>query len=273
MGNKILILGKGFIGQRLQDELQCEFSDKKIYSYKDAEEEIKKFQTEILINCIGFTGKNNVDDCELDKDKSIFANVFVPVILAEAALRNNIRFIHISSGCIYHYDYSKDTPIDETKEPDFLELFYSRTKIYAEQVLKALFPKYPILIIRIRVPIDNRPHPRNLLTKLINYKKVIDIPNSVTYIPDFINALSHLIKINAKGIYNVVNKNPLIYSEVMEAYKKYVPDFKYEVIDFKKMNQVRTNLILSTKKLENTGFKIRDIHEVLEECVKEYLKY
>jgi hypothetical protein len=89
--------------------------------------------------------------------------------------------------------------------------------------------------------------------------------------PDFINALSHLIKINAKGIYNVVNKNPLIYSELLEAYKKYVPDFKYEVIDFKKMNSVRTNLILSTEKLENTGFKVRDIHEVLEECVKGYI--
>jgi dTDP-4-dehydrorhamnose reductase len=271
MKNNTLIFGRGYIGTRLQEELNCEISDKKIYSYKDAEEEIKKFQPEILINCIGFTGKNNVDDCELDKDKSISANVFIPVILAEATLRNNIRFIHISSGCIYHYNYAKDTPIDETKEPDFFELFYSRTKIYAEQVLKALLPKHPILIIRIRVPIDNRPHPKNLLTKLINYKKVIDIPNSVTYMPDFINALSHLIKINAKGIYNVVNKNPLIYSELLEAYKKYVPDFKYEVIDFKKMNSVRTNLILSTEKLENTGFKVRDIHEVLEECVKGYI--
>lgn len=272
MKNKILILGSGFIGKRLQEEFQCEISNRRINSYKDAEQEIKKFQPEILINCIGFPGRNNVDDCELHKDKAITANVFVPVILAETALRNNIRLVHISSGCIYHYDYSKDNPIDETKEPDFIGLFYSRTKIYAEQVLKALLPKCPILIIRIRVPIDNRPHPKNLLTKLISYKKVINIPNSVTYIPDFINALSHLIKINAKGIYNVVNKNPLIYSELMEAYKKHVPGFKYEVIDFKKLNSVRTNLILSTKKLENTGFKVRKISEVLEECVKEYLK-
>src|SRR3989338_1758521 len=127
MKDKILILGKGYIGSRLQEELSCDISDRKIYSYKDAEEEIKKFHPEILINCVGFTGKNNVDDCELDKDRAITANVFIPVILAEAALRNNIRLIHISSGCIYHYDYSKDTPIDETKEPDFFELFYSRT--------------------------------------------------------------------------------------------------------------------------------------------------
>ena len=273
MKNKILILGKGYIGSRLQEEFQCAISDRKIYSYQEAEEEINKYQPEILINCIGFTGKNNVDDCELDKDKTIFANAFVPIILAEAALRNNTRLVHIGTGCIYHYDYSLDTPIDEAKEPDFFELFYSRTKIYADKALLFLAKKYPVLITRIRVPLDNRPHPRNLLTKLVKFKKVIDLPNSVTYIPDFIKALAHLIKIKASGIYNAVNKNPLIYSKLLEAYKKYMPDFKYEIIDFRKLNSVRTNLILSTKKLEDAGFNVRNIDEVLEECVKEYLKY
>jgi len=272
MENKTLILGKGYIGARLQEELNCEISDKKIYSYRDIEGELKELKPKVIINCIGNVGRN-VDECEKDLDKTLIAHTFVPIILLEAALRNNIKFIHISTACIYHYDYSNDIPIDENKEPDFFELFYSRTKIYSELALSALSKKYPILIIRIRVPLDNRPHHRNLLTKLINYKKIIVIPNSVTYIPDFINALKHLIKINAKGIYNVVNKGPLIYQELMEIYRKYVPDFKYEAIDFKKLNQVRTNLILSTKKLENTGFKVRDIHEVLEECVKGYLKY
>lgn len=273
MNKRILILGKGFIGARLQEAFDCNISERKIYSFKEAEEEIKKYSPKILINCIGYTGKNNIDDCELDKDKTLFANTFIPVILAEVALRNNIRFIHISSGCIYHYDFSHDTPIDEIKEPDFFELFYSRTKIYADQVLVVLSKKYPILIARIRVPLDNRPHSRNILTKLINYKKVIDIPNSITYIPDFISALSHLIKINATGIYNIVVKGPLRYPELMKIYKKYAPNFKYEVTDYKKMNLLRTNLILSTEKLEKSGFKVRDIHKVLEECVQEYLKF
>lgn len=123
------------------------------------------------------------------------------------------------------------------------------------------------------MPLDNRPHPRNLLTKLVKFGKVIDLPNSVTYIPDFIKALTHLIKIKASGVYNVVNKNPLIYSKLLEAYKKHIPGFNYEIIDFSRLNSVRTNLILSTKKLEDAGFKVRDIDEVLEECVSEYLKY
>jgi len=272
MEHKILILGCGFIGNRLKEELGSEISDRKIYSFKDAEDEIKKFSPKIIINCIGHVG-TNIDDCELDKDKTLISNTFVPLILGEVALRNDIRLIHISSGCIYHFDYSKDKPIDEDKAPDFFDLFYSRSKIYSEQALGLLSKKYPILIVRIRIPLDNRPHPRNILTKIINYKKVIDIPNSITYIPDFINALKHLIKIEAKGIYNVVNKGVLKYPELLEIYKKYCPSFQYQVIDYKDLNLVRTNLILSTSKLERTGFKVRDIKEVQEECVQEYLKY
>ncbi|MDD4894342.1 MAG: hypothetical protein PHW54_03410, partial [Candidatus Omnitrophica bacterium] len=83
----------------------------------------------------------------------------------------------------------------------------------------------------------------------------------------------HLIKINAAGIYNIANKGGLRYPQLMDVYRQYRPDFAYKVIDYKKLHMVRTNLVLSTKKLENTGFKVRNIHEVLEECVKSYLKY
>ncbi|MDD2689185.1 MAG: sugar nucleotide-binding protein [Candidatus Omnitrophica bacterium] len=272
MKNEILIFGKGYFGSRIKEDLGIEVSEKKISSLVDVEEEVKKYRPKVIINCIGFIGRN-VDDCEMNKEKALFANAFLPVILGEVCLRNKIRLIHISTGCIYHYDYAKDSPIDEEKEPDFFELYYSRTKIYAEQVLRFLSKKCHILILRPRVPLDNRPNPKNLLTKLIATKKVITLPNSCTYIPDFIQALKHLIKIEAQGIYNVVNKNPLSYPDLMEAYKKYVPGFEYQTIDFNKLNLIRTNIVLSTKKLEDTGFKARDIKDILEECVKEYVKY
>jgi len=271
MISKILIFGKGFIGQRLQNAFHCNISNKKILSLKDADQEIKKHKPKIIINCIGSTGKSNVDDCELDKDKTIFANSFVPIILAETAFRNKIKLIHISSGCIYHFNYSQDRPIKEGKAADFFDLFYSRTKIYSEKALENFPTKSNVLIAKIRIPLDNQPHPKNLLNKLIKYKAVIDIPNSITYIPDFIKALKYLIKINAKGTYNIVNKNGLRYPVLLSVYKKYVPDLDYKIIDQKKLGLTRTNLILSTKKLEKTGFKVRKIEEVLEECVHLYI--
>ncbi|MCK4809377.1 MAG: sugar nucleotide-binding protein [Candidatus Omnitrophica bacterium] len=271
MNNRILILGKGFIGSRLKAVFNCNLSGKKINSFKDAEKEIKKYNPKVLINCIGHTGKNNVDGCEIDKDKTLFSNSFLPVILAEAALRRRIKLIHISSGCIYHFNYFKDKPIKEEKTPDFFDLFYSRSKMYPEKALELLAGKFDILILRIRIPLDNRPHPKNILNKLISYKKIIDIPNSLTYIPDFIKALKHLMKINAKGVYNVVNKGGLRYPELLDVYKKYVPGFKYRVIDCRELNMIRTNLVLSTRKLEKTGFKPRKIQDILEECVAEYV--
>ncbi len=272
MKKRILVLGKGFIGSRIKDELDCEITDANITTFKDAQNLTEKFNPEIIINCIGYVGRN-VDDCELDKEKVLISNSLVPEFLAEIAVRKKVKLIHLSSGCIYRYDYSKDVPINEEKIPDFFNLFYSRSKIYAEQALKVLAQKYPILIVRPRIPLDDRPHPRNLLTKLINFKKVIDIPNSVTYLPDFIKALRHLIEVEATGIYNIVNNGALRYPQLLEIYKKYSPEFSYKVIEYKELNLLRTNLILSVEKLENSGFAMRDIREVLEECVKNYLKY
>lgn len=272
MNKNILILGKGFIGERLKSELNCSIDGSMINCFSDAERLVKKYNPKVIINCIGITGKRNVDDCELEKDATLLANSFIPVILAEVALRNKIKLVHISSGCIYNFDYKKDLPIKEESNNYYFKLFYSRSKIYAERAIEALAKDYNILIARIRIPLLNARHPKNVLDKLIKYGKIIDMPNSVTYIPDFVQAVKYLIKIDARGIYNVVNKGALRYPKLMQVYQKYVPEFKFKVIALKKLGLARTNLILSTAKLEKTGFKVRNINSVLEECVKEYLK-
>lgn len=271
MNRKILILGKGYIGERLHKEWGVPVSTKQISSYKHIQSEINKYRPKVLINCIGHTGKKNVDGCELEIDNTISANTFVPALLAEAAVRNNIKLVHLSSGCIFHYDYAKQKPLTESKTPDFYDLYYSRTKIYTENFLLELSKRANILIARIRIPLDNQPNSRNILNKLIKYKTVIDVPNSITYIPDFIKALKHLIKMDARGIYNINTKGGLRYPKLLDVYQKYRPSFKYTIIPLTSLNLVRTNLVLSTRKLEQTGFKVRSTKEILEECVKDYL--
>jgi len=270
MSTNLLIIGNGYIGKRIQESLGFPLCDKKLYTLQDAEKEIARFKPRVIVNSVGYIGRN-VDDCEVNKDKTLFANTFIPILLAEAALRHGIKLVHISSGCIFHYDYDKDRPLDEKRTPDFFELYYSRTKIYAEQAIAALAERYGVLILRIRVPLDDRPHPKNILTKLIKYKTVIDLPNSVTYIPDFIKALRHLVRTDARGIYHVVNKGGLRYPELLDVYRQRVPSFSYTKVPFKKLGMVRTNVVLSTAKLERSGFPVRTIQEVLEECVNGYL--
>ena len=273
MSKRILIFGKGFIGQRLKKELKCSLTARKVYRYQTITDEIKRHKPSVIINAIGVTGKRNVDDCELEFDKTISANTFVPILFAEAAFRHKIKLVHLSSGCIYHFDYKHQKPISETFVPDYYDLYYSRSKIYAELVLNEMAKRRNILIARVRIPLDNRSHPKNIINKLVRYKTVIDIPNSVTYIPDFVKMLKHLIKKDVRGIFNTVNKGGLKYSKLMAVYKSHVPDFQYSILPLRKLNLKRTNLLLSTRKLQETGFKVRRIEDVLEECVREYVRY
>lgn len=269
----ILIIGSGYIGTHIAKEWNCPISKRRINTFRDAENLINKYKPRVLINCIGHTGKRNVDDCEKRPDYTLTANTFIPIILAEVCIRHNIKLVHIGSGCIFHYDYIKNRPITETTDPMCFDLFYSRTKIYAERALEILSRKKNILIPRIRIPLDDKPHRKNILTKLLNFKHIIDIPNSISYVPDTIKAIKHLISIDATGIYNVVNSGRLRYPQLLDIYKSHVPTFTYKIIDRKKLPMSRTNLVLSTKKLEKTGFPVRPIKGILKECVKNYLNY
>lgn len=273
MNSDILIFGGGFIGQKLQKEFNCNLTEKIINNFDDAYSQVEKYNPKIIINCIGITGKNNVDDCESEKSNTLLANTFIPIILGDIALRKNIKLVHISSGCMYHFDYDEQSPITEEDIPDFLGLFYSRSKMYADAALKMLFREANILITRIRIPLDSKPHPKNIINKLLKFEKIIDIENSITYIPDYIKMLRFLIEKDARGIYNTVNKTPLKYSKLLDVYKKYVPGYNYTLVDYKSLPLTRTNLIMSTKKLEDLGFKVRDIEDVLEECIREYVKH
>lgn len=274
INKKILILGKGFLGQRIWElyphsNSDIILSDRHIAKYKDVDELIMQYTPDVLINCIGTTGKNNVDDCEDDIDKTLQSNAYVPILLAEACYRNKVKLVHISSGCIFN-TYPNDV-IDETRMPDFFDLFYSRTKAYSDMALKALSNYKDTLILRIRIPLDVKPHKKNLLTKLIKYKRIIGTPNSVTYIPDFVAALNGLIEKDASGIFNVVTAGGCKYWDLLDTYKKYVPTFDYEKIKYKSLGKVRTNLILSTEKLEGQDILVRNIKEIYEECVKAYV--
>ena len=271
MIDRVLIVGQGFIGRRLRDEWGCLSTDRKIFTFQDAEAIIDEYDPQVVINCVGYNGVKNVDDCDRELDKTFLTNTFIPMMFAELAIRRNFKLVQMSSGCIYHYDFKTQLPKTEEDAPDYFDLAYSRSKIACERALLSLMPKLNALIVRVRIPLDDRPHPRNILDRLVQFKKVINVANSVTYIPDFIKALDHLIKVDARGLYNVVNKGILYYPELLDVYKQSVPDFNYEVIDFEKLAIKRTNVVLSTDKLAKTGFKMRDIREVFGECVQNHL--
>lgn len=268
----MIILGDGYIANKISKYFGFPIVKNRINFYEDAEQVIEEYKPEGIINCIGFTGYINVDDCEKDLNKTLQSNVMVPLLLAEVCIKYGIKLIHISSGCIYNYDYDMMAPLTEAAMPTFFDLAYSRSKFYSEEALLPLTYSKDILITRVRIPLDDEPHPRNVLTKVLSFKEIIDIPNSVTYLPDFMRALDHLLVIDARGIYNTVNEGGLRYPDLLDVYNKHAEKIhEYKVIPFLPMP--RTNLLLSTDKLSDSGFSVRHIKDVLDECVVTYNTY
>jgi len=56
---------------------------------------------EFLINAAGYTGKPNVDACELHKGECLMGNAVLPGLVAEACTAASVPWGHVSSGCIF----------------------------------------------------------------------------------------------------------------------------------------------------------------------------
>lgn len=276
---KYLIFGNGFIGNRLANFIEdSTISYSRINTIDDIFNQIEEYNPETAINCVGKTGRPNVDWCESHRDETFFSNVTVPTMMAEACKETDIYMVHIGSGCIYETkiknDCCSDIGFSENDKPNFRGSFYSRTKIFSQKILS----EYDnILQLRIRMPIDNIQSPRNLIDKLINYKQVINVPNSITYIPDLIATAKKLINMHETGIFNVVNPGAITHEQILHMYRNIVdPNFDMpEFIPLDKLDTIarRSNCVLYNSRLEGKGIHMRHVLDAVEECMKEYAKH
>lgn len=223
---EIVILGKGYIGQQLQEFLtELDYSvssvDHRALNYHDPitlSKYIMNNDISMVINCSGFTGRPNVDEAEHKKELCWTLNVESPVTIAKVCNQLDVKLIHISSGCIYS-GYTKE--FDELDVPNFglfdTSSFYSKTKHAFETLTK----NNDLKILRIRMPlcfdVDN---PRNFLSKVLKYPNLIDYKNSKTFIPDLCGFIDTLINTDiswiGQDIYNIVNPHPLTTKELIK---------------------------------------------------------
>jgi len=249
---KYLIFGNGYLGKQFQKYLKNSvMSSIYIKSKQDVLKEIEKHQPNWVVNCAGTTGRPNIDWCEENKEKTFAGNVLIPLIIAQACREKGAKMLHLGSGCVYTGN-NQSKGWKEIDPPNFSGSFYSKTKALSEDMLK----DYDILQLRLRMPIDdNLDSPRNFIKKIINYKKVINIKNSMTIVDDLLKTAEHLMKKNETGIYNVVNPEPMSHKEILDLYKKIIdPKFKYTIISLKELYKMtkaeRSNCVLNSKKLE-----------------------
>ncbi|MFA5142343.1 MAG: sugar nucleotide-binding protein [Candidatus Woesearchaeota archaeon] len=270
---KGIIIGNGYMGNRIADYMHYDISQFRIEDQRTLEAYLDQEKPDVVINAAGKTGRPNIDWCETHKEETMFGNTVVPIILATACAKRGIYMVHIGSGCMYD-GYPDGEGFTELDEPNFYgPQFYAKTKILAEKALK----EFDCLQLRIRMPIDNHPHDRNLIDKLSKYQKVLDAPNSMTTVPHLLPALKHLIENRKTGVYNATNPGLISASDIMAMYVRIVnPNHRYEVFSVDALDKVtlgkRSNCKLDSSKLMKE-FPMPEIHDAVEECIRRYAEY
>ena len=270
-------LGGGFVADHLPYE---KITDRISLSSGYIATILENHKPDVIVNCIGKTGRPNVDWCESNKEITASTNTALPILLAAECAKQNIHLIQIGSGCIY-FGPSKSqgemsgAPDPGWREEDFAnpKSFYSKTKYACDLMIGSMDH---VTTLRIRMPISNRNTERNLINKLRGYKQVIDIPNSVTFMDDLARCVDWAAQGRKTGIFHVTNPQPLTAARIMREYQKYVPDHQFEIITEDQLDKLttakRSNCILSTEKLNAAGFKMSETEEALARCMADYAR-
>jgi dTDP-4-dehydrorhamnose reductase len=243
---------------------------------------LKADKPAFLINAAGYTGKPNVDACELHKTECLFGNAVFPGLVAQACADAGIPWGHVSSGCIYTGKRADGTGFTEEDTPNFSFRtnncsFYSGTKALGEEVLAGTPHAY---IWRLRIPFDNVDNPRNYLTKLMRYARLLDAENSISQLHEFVAATFACWEKRVPfGTYNVTNPGHVTTREVVAMIEKSgvhpkTYDFFPSEAEFMKLaaKTPRSNCVMTSAKLAAVGIQMTEVHEAVERALGNWKK-
>jgi len=293
---KILIFGgKGWIGQQFIILLmKNKYKDHSIFLAKSRPENFHDLENEILnvnpSHVVSFVGRthgtiNNKKIKTIDylehKDKlkeNLRDNLFAPLQLAYLCEQKNIHLTYMGTGCIFKYD--SDHQICNLKQgfkeidiPNFFGSQYSTVKGYTDRIMK-LFSKN-ILNLRIRMPITNKYHERNFITKITNYEYICSLENSMSVLPTLLPIMIDLMDKAYSGTLNFTNPGYITHNQILNHYKEIVdPSFTWKNFTKEKQDEIllsdRSNNYLDTKQLEELYPNIPNIKDAVIECLHDY---
>lgn len=258
----VLVFGgkTGWFGQKIVAILRsmgltpiC--ANSRLENRHDIIREIEQVKPDCIINSAGITGRPNIDWCEEHKPETIRANIIGALNLADITFIYNKHMTNIGTGYLYNYDdkHLKNGGIGFTEEdePNYSRSFYSESKIYLE---KLLLRYTNILNLRFGIPISCDWNSRNFIVKIINYKGVINEPNSFSVLEDLLPIAVEMTLRGFKGNYNFVNPGVMSHNEILELYKLHIdPSFVWKNFTVEEQNKIlktsRPNCELNANKL------------------------
>ena len=280
---KIYIIGhKGWIGNMYINLFIKNNIEYITSNYRGESDEIKndildKKPTHILC-CMGRTHGtyndivyNTIDYLEL-KDtlvENINDNLYVPLTIALFAKDHNIHFTYMGTGCIFSYPDSNniDNKFTELSKPNFFGSNYSIVKGFTDMLMK----QTNALILRIRMPITRNNHPRNFITKILNYKKICSMPNSMSVLDDLLPVSIQMMQNNETGCYNFTNPGYITHNMILTMYRDIIDNsFTWDNFTIEEQSNIllskRSNNILDTKKLEDK-YNVINIVDSIKNCM------
>jgi dTDP-4-dehydrorhamnose reductase len=262
----------GLVGEMLKKQgAKFEYGTARLEDRAAILADIERVKPTHVLNAAGVTGRPNVDWCETHKVETIRANVIGCLNLADVCLQNGIHMTYYGTGCIFHYDDGKfkqgnGVGFQESDTPNFTGSYYSHCKAMVENLLKE-FPN--VLTLRVRMPIvGDLVYPRNFITKIIKYDKVVDIPNSMTVLPELLPMSIEMAKRKLTGIMNFTNPGAISHNEILELYKQYVdPEFTWSNFTLEEQAKVivapRSNNLMASDRIKSEFPEILSIKESL----------
>ena len=123
--------------------------------------------------------------------------------------------------------------------------------------------------LRVRMPISSDlTNPRNFITKITRYNKVVNIPNSMTVLDELLPISIEMARRNLTGVWNFTNPGVVSHNEILEMYREHVdPSFSWSNFTLEEQAAVivapRSNNELDASKLKAEFPELLGIKESL----------
>jgi len=279
--NVYLLFGKtGWIGGKLIELLKEQgktfhLAESRTYDRESVLREIEQYKPTHILNAAGVTGRPNVDWCEDHRLETLRSNVIGTLTIADICAIKGIHHLLYATGCIFEYDETHTiggAGFTEEDSANFHGSYYSHTKAMVEDMLKA----YPnTCTLRVRMPISDDLSPRNFITKIVSYERVVNIANSMTVLTELLPISLIMAERNLVGIYNFCNPGAISHNEILEMYKAVIdPSFTYSNFTVEEQDKIlkakRSNNTLDHTKLVAAlpDVQIDEIHVAMEKVMQ-----
>ena len=242
---------------------------------------LRELRPEFLINSAGYTGKPNVDACEIHRTECLDGNAVLPGVIREACEQTDTPWGHVSSGCIFTGAKADGSGFTESDAPNFSFRqdncsFYSGCKALGEEVLDGAENCF---IWRLRIPFNNINSARNYISKMMRYDRLLMATNSLSQLDEFADACVASWKQRVPfGTYNLTNPGSVTTRDVVRLIQKHGlsnRDFQFFESDDQFMKLAaktpRSNCVLDSTKAIAAGLPLSPIEDALESAMKHWI--